>query len=76
MVFSKSSGEIFKLKKISHCPPDTIGRRLFINDIDGIGNPMYLSSENELFITTHEIIDLVNSSKEDDNPILQIFHLK
>jgi hypothetical protein len=102
MIFNKLTGDIFRLKKYAPCPPDTIGRRLFINDIDGIINQGYFKGENGLFVETlqlidlkeqlgkncpetknvrfpdkrQELIDLANSSKEDDNPILRIFHLK
>ncbi len=102
VVYSKSSGEIFKLKKYPPCPPDTLGRRHLLNDIDGIIHPTFLYTKTGLCIQSHQIldlkeklesgcpevtgikfpakrqqlIDLVKASKEDDNPILQIFHLK
>lgn len=102
MVYNKSNGEIFRLRKYPPCPPDTVGRRLMINDIDGINHPMILRVKNGLGAIYHqvidlkeaisgkcpevkeirfpekrqELIDLVKKSKDDDNPILQIFHLK
>ena len=102
MIFNKSTGEIFNLKKYPPCPPDTLGRRALLNDVDGLINPMYFSCENGLFVASHqvidlkenpdincsvvtdikfpakrkELIDLVKSSHEDDNPILQVFHLR
>jgi hypothetical protein len=41
MIFDKSAGKIFKLKKFPPCPPDTTGRRYFVNNIDGIANPAF-----------------------------------
>lgn len=102
MVYNKSTGEIFKLKKYPPCPPDTVGRRYFINDIDGIIHPAYFLPDQSLCIQSCEIIDLkewlsrscaknfeirfpakrkefvdlINASKEEENPVLQIFHLK
>jgi len=102
MIYNKSSGEIFMLKKYPPCPPDTLRRRYIINDIDGWINPNYISGKNGLFVVSQQIIDLkekldthcpevtgikfpakrqelinlVKASKEEDNPILQIFHLK
>jgi hypothetical protein len=102
MIFDKSEENIFKLKKYSGCPPDTLMRRYFRNDIDGIVNPFYFNGENGISVQVHQVIDLkeqlknkctndgpvkfparrtefinlINASKEDDNPILQIFHLK
>jgi len=102
MVYSKPTGEIFKLKKYPPCPPDTIGRRHFINDIDGIMHPAFFSGDQGISVNFHQIIDLkeqlagncqeikdikfpekrqefirmIEASKEDDNPILQLFHLK
>jgi hypothetical protein len=102
MVYNKSTGEIFKLKKYPPCPPDTLGRRYFMNDIDGIIHPSTLFADQNLCIHSFEIIDLknwmnsncvdnpeikfpskrqefvelINASNEEDNPILQIFHLK
>lgn len=102
MLFNKSTGDIFRLKKYAPCPPDTTGRRLFMNDIDGIIHPMSFRAENGLCIeplqlidlkeqierncpeTTkirfsdkrQELIDLTKAGKEEDNPILRIFHLK
>ena len=102
MVYNKPTGEIFKLKKYPPCPPDTLGRRFFLNDIDGIIHPSAIFADQNLCVHSCEIIDLknwmnsncvdnpeikfpskhkefvdlFNASKEEDNPILQIFHLK
>lgn len=102
MIFDKSEEDIFKLKKYPPCPPDTIGRRHFVNDIDGISNPAFFNGENGISVQIHqlidlkenlkngcmgnsvvkfpakrqEFIDLIKASKDEDNPILQIFHLK
>lgn len=102
MVYNKSTGEIFKLKKYPPCLPDTLGRRFFFNDIDGIIHPTYFLPDQNLCVQSCEIIDLknwmdrncidnpdinfpskrkefvdlINASDEEDNPILQIFHLK
>jgi len=102
MLYNKSTGELSLLKKYPPCPPDTLGRRVFLNDIDGMVHPLYFSTSNGLFVNSHQVIDLkdkteeicpevsalkfpakrkefialINLSKEEDNPILQIFHLK
>ena len=102
MIYSKSTGEISKLKKYPPCPPDTLGRRYFLNDVDGIMQPASLNGYNGLSVHVHQFIDLkdnllkscpetqeikfpakrkefiglINASTKDDNPILQIFHLK
>ncbi len=102
MLYNKSTGEIALLKKYPPCPPDTLGRRLILNDIDGIVNPRSITGDQGICVIANQVIDLkdnllkscpevqgiklptrreeiiglINASKDDDNPILQIFHLK
>jgi len=102
LLYNKSSGELYQLKKYPPCPPDTISRRMFFNDIDGIVHPRNLYPSKNLWVNSYEIIDLmefiendcvdnpdikfpakrdellrlVKESKEEDNPILQIFHVR
>jgi hypothetical protein len=102
MLYNKQSGEIALLKKYPPCPPDTLGRRAILNDIDGIVNPRSVTEDRGICVMANQVIDLkdnilnscpevkeikfpakrqefiglINASKEDDNPILQIFLLR
>jgi hypothetical protein len=102
MIYDKLTGEIFRNHKYPPCPPDTISRRHFLNDIDGIMQPANIYRAIGSWVIFHQIIDLkenlnnkcidiknikfpakrqefidlIESSNEEDNPILQIFHLR
>jgi hypothetical protein len=58
MVYNKSTGELFSLKKLPPCPPDTVYRRRYVNDIDGISDPSVLLPQRGLFTVAHQVIDL------------------
>ncbi|MCX6225435.1 MAG: 6-bladed beta-propeller [Bacteroidia bacterium] len=106
MVYSKSAGDLFLLKKYTVSRNNkTFQREQVLNDIDGMinpGNPSFWPEDQEFLVQSHEVIemkdyiengrqepsaikfpnrrkqfiDLIKASKVDDNPILQIFHLK
>ncbi len=58
MLYNKKSGEIALLKKYPPCPPDTLGRRFFLNDLDGIINPKNIIGDRGICVIASQVIDL------------------
>ena len=66
-----------EVKLFSLTPEKYIVNDLTIIDLkEYIDNEDYLENDIKFPGKRKELVDLVNSSSEDDNPILQVFHLK
>jgi hypothetical protein len=65
MVFDKNNRDLFLLKSGKPCLPDTISRRVIINDIDGVADLSFPQIDNGKFVELLQMVDLKEKAAQE-----------